>query len=241
MNNKLFIPLAIIIIGFLVAATIAYTNFLKPSDQVEVLSLEEAGEKVISFINDNVLQDQATASLVETLEKDGLYEVKFEVEGEKVDWYITKNGTFIFPQVIDLNEFESTPEPAEETGKTTGNFSVSNDEICLEDGKPIVYFFGSVSCPHCVWEHPIVEETASKFEGYISFHNNMDTDADMDVFSKYSTGAIPTIVLGCKYYRMGSGENAGAEQEALDLTQLICDLTNNQPSEVCPPVGEVGN
>lgn len=111
MNNKLFIPLAIIVIGFLVAATIAYTNFLKPSDQIELLSLEEAGEKVISFINDNVLQGQAAASLVETLEKDGLYEVKFEVEGEKVDWYITKNGTFIFPQVIDLKDFqESTNE-----------------------------------------------------------------------------------------------------------------------------------
>jgi thiol-disulfide isomerase/thioredoxin len=233
MNNKLFIPLAIIIIGFLVAATIAYTNFLKPSDQVEVLSLEEAGEKVISFINDNVLQGQATASLIETLEKDGLYEVKFEVEGEQVDWYITKNGNFIFPQAIDLKDFESAPEPAEEVEKTIGNFSVSNDEICLEDGKPIIYFFGSESCPHCVWEHPIVEEVASSFEDYISFHNNMDTDADMDVFSKYSTGAIPTIILGCKYYRTGSGENVGAEQEALDLTQLICDLTNNQPSEVC--------
>jgi len=233
MNNKLFIPLAIIIIGFLVAATIAYTNFLKSPDQVEAISLEEAGEKVISFINDNVLQDQATASLIETLEKDGLYEVKFEVEGEEVDWYITRNGSFIFPQAIDLKEFESGPEPAEEVEKTIGNFSLSNDEICLEDGKPIIYFFGSESCPHCVWEHPIVEEVTSKFEGYISFHNNMDTDADMDVFSKYSTGAIPTIVLGCKYYRMGSGESAGAEQEALDLTQLICDLTNNQPSEVC--------
>ena len=55
MNNKLFIPLAIIIVGFLVAATVAYTNFSKSPDQVEAISLEEAGEKVISFINDNVL------------------------------------------------------------------------------------------------------------------------------------------------------------------------------------------
>jgi thiol-disulfide isomerase/thioredoxin len=237
MNNKLFVPLAIIVIGFLVAATVAYTNFSKSPDQNqaegETISLEEAGEKLINFINDNILQGQSTASLIETLEKDGLYEVKFEVEGEEVNWYITKNGNFIFPQAINLKDFESLPKPAEEAGKTSGNFSVSNDEICLEDGKPIVYFFGSKSCPHCVWEHPIVEEVALRFEGYISFHNNMDTDADMDVFSKYSTGAIPTIVLGCKYYRMGSGENAGADQERADLTKLICDLTNNQPSEVC--------
>ena len=233
MNNKLFIPLAIIIVGFLVAATVAYTNFSKSPDQVEAISLEEAGEKVISFINDNVLQGQATASLIETLEKNGLYEVKFEVEGEKVDWYITKNGTFIFPQAIDLNEFESTPKPAEETGKTIGNFSVSNDEICLEDGKPVVYFFGSANCPHCTWERPIIERIAGEFEGYLSFHNNTNSEDDMDIFQKYSTGGVPTLVLGCKYYRVGSGENAGAEQEGADLTKLICELTNNQPSEVC--------
>jgi len=237
MNKKLFIPLAIILVGLLVAGVIAYTNFSKPSNQDEtegeIISLEEAGQKVISFINDNVLQGQSTASLIESLERDGLYEVKFEVEGEQVNWYITKNGSSIFPQIIDLKEFESIPKPAEETGKTTGNFSVSNDEICLEDEKPVIYFFGSESCPHCSWERPIIEEVASKFEGYISFHNNTNAENDMDIFQKYSTGGVPTLVLGCKYYRVGSGENAGAEQESADLTKLICELTNNQLTEIC--------
>lgn len=123
MNKKLFVPLAIIIIGISVAGVIAYTNFSKSSDQVskssdqveeEIISSEEAGEKVISFINNNVLQDQDPASLIGTFEKDGLYEVRFDVQGEMVNWYITKNGSSIFPQVIDLKGFESMPKLTEE-------------------------------------------------------------------------------------------------------------------------------
>ncbi len=198
-----------------------------------VLSSDEAAEKLLSFVNKNILRGRQTASLMESSEEAGFYKVRFEVEGQEVEWRITRDGRFIFPQVIDLAE---VVEPAEETDKEVGNFSVSSDEVCREDGKPIVYFFGSESCPHCRWEHPIMEEVAEKFGDKISFHNNMDTDgtnADKEVFGKYSTGGIPTIVLGCKYYRVGSGESLGKEEEAGVLTDLICKLTDNKPSELC--------
>jgi len=198
-----------------------------------VLSSDEAAEKLLSFVNKNILRGRQTASLMESSEEAGFYKVRFEVEGQEVEWRITRDGRFIFPQIIDLAE---VVEPAEETDKEVGNFSVSSDEVCREDGKPIVYFFGSESCPHCRWEHPIMEEVAEKFGDKISFHNNMDTDginADKEVFGKYSTGGIPTIVLGCKYYRVGSGESLGKEEEAGVLTDLICKLTDNKPSELC--------
>ena len=235
MNNKIFIPAAIVIIGILIAGAVIYTNNFKSPEpnQEEILSSEQAGQKLIDFINNNILQNQSTASLIETVEENGIYKVKFNVEGEELEWRITKNGNFVFPQIIDLKEYESLPEPAEETGKAAGDFSISNDEICLEDGKPIVYFFGSQTCPHCQWEHPVAQEVMAKFGDYISFHNNMDSEADMDIFQKYSTGGIPALVLGCKYYRVGSGENAGKDQEIADLTELVCDLTNNQPAEAC--------
>lgn len=235
--NKLFIPIAIILVGVLIAGVIAYVNFSNSTNQEEAedesLSAQEAGEKLVDFVNNDLLQGQTTASLIEILDENGLYKVKFEVDGEEVEWGITKDGKLILPQIIDLAEFESTAQPSGGSETIIGGFSVSTDEVCTEDGKPLVYFFGSEGCPHCVWEHPIVEEVMAKFEGYISFHNNMDSDADMDIFSKYSTGGIPAIVLGCKYYRVGSGENAGKEQESEDLTNLVCQLTNNQPAEVC--------
>jgi len=106
---------------------------------------------------------------------------------------------------------------------------------------PVIYFFGSKDCPHCTWEHPIVEKVAKDFEEYISFHNNMDSDADRDVFSKYSTGGIPTLVFGCKYYRVGSGEGLSEEGESKALTALICKLTENQPLSVCNLVQDLIN
>jgi len=233
MNNKL-IPIAIIIAGLIIGGAVIFVNYQKCEkagiDQGEIISSKEAGEKVVDFINKNLLQGRAEASLIETLEENGFYKIKFEVEEQEVEWQITRDGRFLFPEVIDLTEIK---DMVEETDTTVGNFSVSSDQVCKEDDKPIIYFFGSERCPHCTWEHPIIREVAEKFGGLISFHDNMDSDADMDVFQRYSTGSVPSIVLGCKYYRVGSGESLGMEEETEALTTLICELTNNQPSEVC--------
>jgi len=241
------IPIVIIIVGVLIAGVIVYTNYVKypecpkcpegVSTEDSILSVQEAGDKIVGFIKDNVLQGQADISLIETLEESGLYKVKFKVGEEKAEWWITEDGNFIFPQAVNLAEFKP---PVEETSQTIGNFSVSNDEICREDGKPIVYFFGSEGCSYCKWEHPIIEEVAAKLGDNISFHNNnMDSGADMEVFQKYSTGGVPTLVLGCKYYRVGAGTQSGEEKETEHLTALICKLTENKPADVCSSVQDL--
>lgn len=145
---------------------------------------------------------------------------------------------------------QATPSPqAPEEGavlgelaSTVGGFLITEDELCQEDGKPVVYLFGSSSCPHCSWEHPIFEKVTAKFADQISVHDNMDTQDDMDVFQKYSQinrGAIPFMVLGCRYVRVGSGENAGEAGEEENLTALICKLTGGEPTEVCQEVADL--
>lgn len=135
------------------------------------------------------------------------------------------------------------PQEEKVLGTTIGNFSLTEEEVCLEDGKPVVYFFGSERCPHCSWEHPIVEGVLASFEDQVSFHNNMDKpEADQEIWSKYSEinrGAIPFLVLGCRYARVGSGEQLGEEEEEKILTALICKLTGEQPEEVCAQVKEL--
>ena len=120
-------------------------------------------------------------------------------------------------------------------GKTIGYFTVSGDEICLEERKPIVYFFGSEGCGYCKWEHPVFLSVTSRFGDFISLHDNMGNfSADKEIFEKYNPfGGIPLLVLGCKYYRLGAGISIGEEQEAKVLTALICDLTDSKPVEVC--------
>jgi thiol-disulfide isomerase/thioredoxin len=127
--------------------------------------------------------------------------------------------------------------------KTIGNFFIDeNSEVCKELDRPIVYLFGSTSCPHCIWEDPIIKNVTSNFRGLISFHENIDNSNDREIFTKYSNqGYIPLVVIGCKYYRVGSGESLGAEQEANVLTALICSLTNKEPSNVCSNVENLIN
>jgi len=231
-KNKNLIMFALIIACGILAGGLVYTQF-DPKSEQNIIDKTAAANLGLAYINENFLPQDIEATLSgEVVEDEGLYKFQVEVEGEKIFSYITRDGKILFPQGIDLEEEKAKAE-AEEKNTTLGNFSVSEDEVCLENEKPIVYFFGSQGCSYCQWEHPVFEAVIEKFSNFISFHNNMDSDEDMDVFAKYSTGGIPTLVLGCKYYRVGAGTQSGEEQETKDLIALICDLTNGQPAEIC--------
>lgn len=205
------------------------------------LSPQKAGETVINYLNEKILQGQGlTASLVSApVKQGGVYKLKIKIGDEEIVSYLTGDGQLLFPQAIDLvglsaGEETSGTKGGESATTTIGNFSVSGNEPCQENGKPIVYFFGSATCPYCQWEHPVVEGVAAQFSGLIAFHNNMDSDADRETFSEYSPeGYIPVVIIGCKYFRVGAGTNLGEEEEARALSALLCDLTGGKPAEVC--------
>ena len=234
---KNYLPIVIIVAGVIAIGVIIYVNVdFGDTSNPQTVTAQEAAENAIDFINDNILQGQATASLIETLEESGLYKMRFSIEGQEIEAYITTDGKLLFPEAIDLSEVGGEAAAAE---LTIGNFSVSTDEICRENEKPIVYFFGSDGCPFCSWEHPIIQEVAGKFGNYISFHDNMNGQDDMDIFQRYSTGGVPTLVLGCKYYRVGAGQTGEEEAETEYLTAIICKLTDNQPGGVCAEVKDL--
>ena len=226
------IGLIVILIIFLIGGSI--TGMFTTQTLV---SPEEAARRAIEFINENLVQPNTSASFNSVNEVSGFYNVTFSYLNRDISVYVSKDGSYLFiSEPLDITEELPTPITPEET---IGNFLVSDDDVCEEDGKPAIYFFGSEGCPHCSWEHPIINSVAENFEGLISYHENMNSDEDMDVFSRYSTGGIPAIVIGCKYYRVGSGERIGEEQEANVLTALICSLTNNEPSDVCDNVNDL--
>jgi len=228
------IVIAILVAGVSIAGTFFYVTKTK-TPQANLLSPQEAAQKALNYINENLIEKGVVTSLVDVVEENGLYKFRLKVGEQEFVSYVTKNGKILFPEEgIDLEKAVTVqPETQEEKTPTIGNFLVGKEEICKENEKPIIYFFGSQSCSHCKWEHPIVEKVAKSFEGYISFHNDMDANADTDIFGKYSTGGIPTLVFGCKYYRVGSGEGEGEELESKNLTAIICKLTGNQPSSIC--------
>jgi thiol-disulfide isomerase/thioredoxin len=140
-----------------------------------------------------------------------------------------------------------TQKPVPNYPQTIGNFLVTDKEICREEDKPLVYFFGSSGCPHCVWEKPVAQKAFSKFKNEIEYHENFDNQDDSEVFERYldiNPGYVPFIVIGCKYARVGAGENLGTTEEESKkleeevLTALVCKLTDDKPASVCSPLKE---
>lgn len=202
---------------------------------------EDIANKAIDYINENLVVPNTTATFISVKEFNGLYNVSFSYQNQTLSSYITKDGSFIFLNG-PLSLKEKLPEQ-EIPKQTIGSFyELEKTEICKEDGKPIVYFFGSQRCEHCMWEEPILKNVTEKFKDQISFHENIDTEADKELLLKYSPqGYIPLIVIGCKYARIGSGESYGEENEAKILTSLICLATNNKPLSVCAEVEDILN
>ena len=217
------IVIGVLVIGLITAGYFAFLG--SPAN----LSGQVAAEKAINYVNSQVLTGQDKASIDgKVVSESGVYKFSVKVASDSFPSYVTKDGKLLFPQVIKI----------EETTTTIGEFTVSNEQVCLEDGKPIVYFFGLDSCSHCKWEHPIVQKVAKLFEGVISFHDNMnDNGKDADIFAKYSPeGGVPTLVIGCKYYRIGAVEEEteqGAIEAENNFISLICETTNSQPAGLC--------
>jgi len=206
----------------------------------QTITPQQASDKALEYINENLVQPNTTASFVSIKEFGDLYNVTISYQGRETEVYITKDGSYLFlspPLDISVKLPEGSEQP-EEPQKTIGDFLISNEEICKEDGKPVIYLFGSNNCPHCRWLHPIITGVAEEFKDYVSLHDNMDSDADRDAYNRFGTGYIPLTVLGCKYYRTGTnyeGEN-NTKAETDEITALICKLTNNQPDSVCSEV-----
>ena len=249
-----------LMIGIIIGVAVGAFGFPQAQSSIDanILTADKAGEKATDFINNNLVQPGTEVTLGEVKEESGLYNVTTSYMENQIPVYITKDGKILFLQRvgwIQIEEFGEmveqqkeqeenlTQEQESKQEKTIGNFIVSGDEICMEDKKPIIYFFGADWCGGCKWEHPVIENVTAQFEGYISFHDNIDSTADEDIFAKYSDGHIPTLVLGCKYYRVGAGASMGEEQETKVLTALICDLTGNKPVDVCtaPEIADLIN
>lgn len=243
-----------LIIGVLLVAVVvlAYLQFAPGAAVSGQMSAKAATDNGLTFINENVLKtspDKAQLS-GQPVEEAGLYKFNVKVGAQEVPLYISRDGNLLFMQppanikeiTAKANATGAPDQGAKPTGTATvGDFTATTDEVCLENGKPLVYFFGSEGCPHCRWEKPVLEKVMQNFNGLVAFHENVDNQKDTDVFSKYSQGGIPTLVLGCKYFREGSGEGAGEAQEAKDLTALLCKLTDGQPADLCGGVADLIN
>jgi thiol-disulfide isomerase/thioredoxin len=139
---------------------------------------------------------------------------------------------------------DSSNESSSTTMKEGTTFADTGDEICIEDGKPIIRLYSTTWCPHCTWIADTFDQTVKEYvdKGLIvAYHWEFDTKdntltpevegdiplAEMDTFQRYNPdGSIPTFLFGCKYLRIGNGyerQNDLAAEKA-EFVKLIEEL-----------------
>lgn len=114
MTNKL---LVISLIGLVLLGAIIASVIFLVSPSMKSLSIDEAGEVAMKFINEEILAGQGiTAELldIKSNKAAGCYEITIDVDGYEYVSYISKDGTILYPEGYAIEELSSSV-PEEET------------------------------------------------------------------------------------------------------------------------------
>jgi hypothetical protein len=141
MQNKLLIPISIVLAGIIIAGAFVYINQgkIQISSRKE-LSAQEAAQKAVDYINKNKdrVAGGLSASLINVSEEGNVYKIHLKVGDGEYDSYVTKDGKLLFPQGYNLEE---------ESKKETKNETESPSQIPKSD-KPNVKLFVMSYCPY---------------------------------------------------------------------------------------------
>jgi len=135
---------------------------------------------------------------------------------------------------------------------TVGSYQAVDPKGPLEtiDGKPVVRLFGITTCPHCNFLSDMFDNVAKEYvaKGKIAAHHwQFDTGDDTltdeielsvpssetAVFKTFNPSqTVPTLVVGSKYYRVGTeyeGVSNGIELEEQELRAVIDEVVRQAP------------
>ena len=170
----------LLVVGLFALALIASALFFLQKNGVdsengEVLSAEESKNKIEAFVNENLMPEGSSVTIKEFTE-DGNYENLYKVVvdigngQEPIDSYLTKDGKFFFPQVIDIEEMENKKREAEEAANAEKEKTIIEME---KNDKPSVEIFVMSHCPYGTQIEkgmlPILETLGDKIDFELKF------------------------------------------------------------------------
>ncbi len=190
-TNLVIISVAIValVIGF--AAGMVFNPGLGGS-----VEKTAAGQRVVDYINNNLVQPGTSVSLVSVEDSNGLYKVTTSYQGTNIPVYVDKSGKIMFVSTpMMLNEtIEQTPAETQptETPKTD---------------KPAVELFVMAFCPYGVQAEqimkPVVDLLGSKADIKVRFIASISGNTSDSVDSLHGpTEAMEDLRQVCinKYY-----------------------------------------
>lgn len=161
LNNKNLLSITIFVVAIIIAGAIIYSSQnINRGTLSASITEEEAGEIAIDFINNIMLQGQASASLISVSEEYGLYKIDINFQGNDFASYISKDGKTFFPEAMNIEEIkklsnnpnnETAPPVIEEESNEEQNLLPSKEigsfVSCLKDKNFVIY--GASWCGYC--------------------------------------------------------------------------------------------
>ena len=135
-KNLILVATAIVVAGVLIAGAIiiskepSFLSGLIKNKDSNVLSGEEAAQKAINYINENLLREGVTASLISVVPENGLYKFKLKIGEREFESYVTKDAKILFETGIKLDEKPKTS--VKQPPKKTCEEIKKNDNPMLE-------------------------------------------------------------------------------------------------------------
>jgi len=157
------------------------------------LSADEAKAKAETYINENLMANGSKATIDKVVEENGLYKMSVNVGGGQIiDSYMTKDGSKLFPQALELK----APEKA--ATDTTSNTNTAPTEV-PKNAKPVVELFVMSHCPYGTQIEkgiiPVVEALGSKIDFKLKFCDySMHGDKELKEELRDRFGELPEPV-----------------------------------------------
>lgn len=112
------------------------------TEQIKVISEEEAKATAENFVNEYLMMDETKASASNDGEEYGLYKLSIDIGySEPVESYISKDGLLFFPQALNIEEIK------EESANAPNNSQMPEVDLPKTE-KPKVEMFIMSYCPY---------------------------------------------------------------------------------------------
>ncbi len=192
----------------------------------KVLTVDEAKAEAEEFINENLMNPGASATVTEIAEEGDLYKIMVDVGAdEDVESYISRDGKKFFPSVFDIEEIEnqaSEQKAKEEAASAQANMELEKTET------PKIELFVMSHCPYGTQIEkgilPVVKTLGNKIDFKLKFcdyamHGKKELDEQLNQYCIQKNE--PSKLLPYLECFLGEGDGQGCLASAgVDVSQL---------------------